>query len=171
MKGMIVALLLGALCSGLPAAAQPSQAENARLQGLVLFVLDVEMYRGGFFAVYDYCSPHVPALIARQTMDAWMGDNQRYLNAQRQAEQQFLAAMAARGTAARARERLAAAKHKFFARMRVNNRLITQIEPLPDKETACVKRMGQMVSHSLSLERVSPETYQYWLAHFGPRSP
>ncbi len=165
MRVWLLGVLLGACLVAAPVSAA-DKADNEELTGTVQFVLDVEIYRGMFYAVYDYCKPHVPELIAAQTLNDWLSVNQRYLDAQAQAELQFTQAIKGRPTAADSRQKLVQEKARLFARWRTNNKMIAKVEAQEDKSAACSRLLGSMVSHSLELETLMPETFRYWKAQY-----
>ncbi len=138
------------------------KADDEKLTGMVRFVLDVEIYRGMFYAVYDYCKPQVPELVAAQSLNGWLSANQRYLDAQAQAELQFSQAIKGRPTAAESRQKLVQEKARLFSRWRTNNKMIAKVEAQEDKSVACSKLLGSMLSRSMELETLMPEDFRYW---------
>lgn len=175
MQKKIIGVLMLCLVAAFPAWAGGGKAdesgkaaEDERLKALVLFILDVEMYKGVFYGQYDYCAPKVPSLIARQTLRIWRHDNAAYFAAQQQAELQYIAAMKARGgTESWARKTIGAQKKKNFDHLHDDKRYISQnLEPQQDKERACSRHLGVLVSHSMTFESLSPEGYRYWQQHY-----
>lgn len=165
---LLWAVSLPAVAAGGKAAEKDKAAEDARIKALVMFVLDVEMYKGMFYGQYEYCAPRVPPLIARQTLTAWQNDNAPYLDAQKDAEKKYIAAMKARGgTKGWARQAIGGVKKKYYASMHDDMGYIDKkIKPQKDQNIACSRYLGTLVSHSMTFQRISPEGYRYWQAHY-----
>jgi hypothetical protein len=167
---LLWAAALPAIAGGGMADDKGKAEEDERIKALVMFVLDVELYKGMFYGQYDYCAPKVPALIAKQALTAWQNDNAPYLAAQADAERQYILAMKARGgTEEWARQTIGDLKKKNYDRMHEDRKYINaKIEPQEDKGLACSSHLGSLVSYSMTFQRISPEGYKYWQAHYAP---
>ncbi len=150
-----------------PAAAD--EKEDAEVKALVMFIIDVESYKGGFYGVYHYCGPKTHPVIAQQSLDGWNAKNQDLLAAQAAAEQKFFEIARARGVEAAARAKLKENKEKVFAHVATGQfpeQFYKRLYHDEDKERGCAKLLGTMLSESMSFESVAPESYRYWRTHY-----
>jgi len=135
---------------------------------MVLFIFDVESYKGMFYSVHDFCGPKTNSIIAEQSQKQWMRANEGVLAAQNMEEQKCLAKMRERGVEPEATLKLKEIKNTAFTRTHGHNRLYKDLLPLEDKNIACSKRLGEMNSDSMSFKSIAPGSYKYWRLHYEP---
>jgi len=142
--------------------------EDAEAMALVSFVLDVTTYEGMYFSVHDFCAPNTSPVVSRLSKSLWQTKNKDLLSARETMELRYFAIMRGRGVEAEARTKLQEVKKTTFLRAHDHPRFYNDILPLKDKYMACSKRLGEMVSESMSFQAIAPDSYRYWHANIKP---
>lgn len=146
----------------------PLQAEQPDLEyigALSKLIIDIEVYKGMFYSVHNYCEPHTNTGIATWSETHWNERNKSLYDAQKLAVQQFMELARKNGVEKEASAKLTEAKSTGYQRALNHNRLYKDIVPLEDKHIACSKRLGAMNSESMSFKNLAPDSYNFWQSH------
>jgi hypothetical protein len=159
--------LLALLFASFPAFSSGDE-DDAETTEPISFILDVSAYEGMFYSVYDFCASITNLTVAELSKARWKEKNEDLLVARDLAERKYLMLMRGRGVEGEASAKLKETKKDTFIRAHDHNRLYKDILPLEDKYIACAQRLGEMLSDSMSFEKVAPKSHKYRLAHREP---
>ncbi|CAN5319552.1 hypothetical protein BH24GEM2_BH24GEM2_07800 [soil metagenome] len=160
MKLSLYLVLLLSLARPAYAAVAPS-AEVAAVGKTLDFVADVSKYQAMFDSVVEFCRPHAPEPVLKQSLEMWRTANQRFLDLRDSELNRVIEDARANGTES---ERVAFiedwAKQQYTLTLS-NNRMYKDLLGLKDLPIACSRRLGEMNHSGMSLHSLSPRAAEY----------
>lgn len=152
-----VAALLSALL-----AASVGAAESFSDEQLLAFLSDASVFEGQFYSVHDYCSRYAGEPVSTLTLKFWKGTNAQLFRDRDQVVETVVRRMGLDSEKATA---LKSVVRGFVEKARHDDRLYKDLINEPDKRIACSRRLGSMISSSMSFKNLAPASFQVWQKH------
>jgi hypothetical protein len=139
----------------------PSMADEAKeeTRAKVAFVADVTMFEGMFYSVLDYCAPYAGQAVANLTKADWLNQNSKLLKSRDVVHNELIGEFAADKETA---DQMRAWREGIFSKAREEDRAYSDILGSANMVLACSKRLGEMVSDSMTFRRIAPKSFAYW---------
>jgi hypothetical protein len=153
MKATVTLLLL--IVVGPLVADEASEETRAK----VAFVADVTMFEGMFYSVLDYCAPFAGQAVANLTKVDWLSQNSKLLESRDAAHNELIDEFAGDNETA---DQMRAWREGVFSEAHEGDRAYRDILGSTNMLLACSKRLGAMVSDSMTFKRIAPQSFAYW---------
>ena len=135
-------------------------------KSLLAFINDVTSFEGMYYSVRDYCAPFAGPSIVEKSEKLWSEENRQLLSDRDAAINELVVKLHMDGAAA---GKIKAWNAAVRAQFHDSDRLYKDLTSAPDKHIACSKRLGEMVSDSMSFQRIAaPSSYAFWKRRGAP---
>jgi hypothetical protein len=128
-------------------------------KSLLAFISDVTSFEGMYYSVRDYCAPFAGASIAQRSEASWLKINRQLLSDRDSAIHELIDKLSLDGARA---AKIGEWKSGVFLQFHNSDRLYKDISAASDMHIACSKRLGEMVSDSMSFRHISPDSFAFW---------
>jgi hypothetical protein len=133
------------------------------------FVANIQRFQGMFDSVATFCEGHVPASIFNNVKEKWLIENRKYLELRDKELDRALEIAAANGTTPEGVDQIRRwVNDQYESRLR-HDRMYKDLIGTKDLTIPCSRRLGEMISESMSLKTLSPASIEY--AHKFPVDP
>jgi hypothetical protein len=166
LRNLVIALGLFCLVAVASGADQP--AVDADTRAFAQYVSDASRLNGMFRGVADYCKQFVPALILDQSEVDWRKNNGQYIDAIDVAIERFASRRVEPARKAQVIEQLRANAHDWFQAAHDKSNVLDQVQGAENKNIACSRMLGTMVSESFYLKKMFPADDEYWAKYLEP---
>ncbi len=156
--------LLIVLLLGLADPAHTKEEHHADVQEVsktLDFIADVSKLQGEFDSVVQFCLPHAPQYILKQSQGMWLMANQKYLDLRDKELRRIIKNAEANGAKP---DKIASihdwAKEQYKGTLS-SDRMYKDIATRSDLDIACSKRLGEMNSSGMQLNSIAPRAVAY----------
>jgi hypothetical protein len=143
-------------------ASEPQSPASTDAQKRLDYVANIQRFQGMYESVAIFCGTYVPAHILDRSKSEWLGKNQSFLDLRDKELSKVIAVATANGATPEELSKIRAWVADQYESRLHHDRLYKDLIGVTDLTVPCSKRLGEMVSDSMSLKTLSPESIEYF---------
>jgi|SRR6056297_227535 len=155
------ALLLLFLCFA-AGAAERATMSGPDVQKRLDYIAKIQRFQGMFDSVIGFCDDHVPPYLLERIHSSWLRKNQPYLDFRDSELSRLLEQAEVDGAADEDISRMRSWIEEQYESRLHHDRLYRDIVDEADLLIPCSRRLGEMLSSSMTLDTLSPESIEYY---------
>ena len=120
---------------------------------------NVTPFEGMYYSAHDYCAPFSGASVASTSQKLWVEQNKQLLFGRDSALVDLIGGLQLDGTKAASLKKW---QEGIYAQFHESDKLYMDLAASKDMHIACSKKLGEMVSHTTSFQRIAPSLFEFW---------